>query len=52
MVVCAEHDRVSDPATMETMHRRLARSEFEVLRDAWHMSVFTDLNRLVDLLNR
>ena len=52
VVVSAEHDPVSDPATMETMHRRLARSEFEVLPDAWHMSVFTDLNRLVDLLNR
>jgi len=40
------------PVTMETMHRRLAGSEFEVLPDAWHMSVFTDLDRLVDLLNR
>ena len=43
---------MSDPVTMETMHRRLAGSEFEVLPDAWHMSVFTDLDRLVDLLNR
>ena len=52
VVVSAEHDPVSDPVTMETMHRRLAGSEFEVLPDAWHMSVFTDLDRLVDLLNR
>jgi len=52
VVVSAEHDPVSDPVTMETMHRRLAGSEFEVLPAAWHMSVFTDLDRLVDLLNR
>src|SRR4029077_307130 len=46
VVVAAEHDQVSDPVTTEAMHCRLARSEFVVLPDAWHMSVFTDLDRL------
>jgi hypothetical protein len=36
---------------MEAMHRRLARSEFVVLPDAWHMSVFTDLDRLAGVPN-
>jgi 3-oxoadipate enol-lactonase len=52
VIVAAEHDRVSDPMTMEAMHRRLLGSEFVVLRNAWHMSVFTDLHRLVDVLKR
>jgi pimeloyl-ACP methyl ester carboxylesterase len=49
-VVGAGHDRVSDPqATME-MAARLTHSELRVLQDAWHMSVFTDPARLVQLI--
>jgi pimeloyl-ACP methyl ester carboxylesterase len=52
LVVAAEHDAVSDPATMSAMHRRLRGSEFIELDDAWHMSVFTDSERLAGLLKR
>jgi 3-oxoadipate enol-lactonase len=51
VVVAAEHDPVSDPATMDAMHRRVVRSEFVALADAWHMSVFTDVRWLASLLN-
>jgi len=51
LVVAAEHDAISDPAAMSAMHRRLWRSRFVVLDGAWHMSVFTEPDRLVDLLS-
>ena len=50
-VVAAERDTVSGPATMEAMHHRLAGSEFTVLGGAWHMSIFTDTDRLAGLLS-
>ncbi len=49
--VVAERDTVSGPATMEAMHHRLAGSEFTVLGGAWHMSIFTDTDRLAGLLS-
>jgi pimeloyl-ACP methyl ester carboxylesterase len=51
LVVAAEHVAVSDPAAMSAMHRRLRRSRFVVLDGAWHMSVFTEPDQLVDLLS-
>lgn len=51
-VVAAEHDSVSDPASMAAMHDRLPDSEFVELADAWHMSVFTEPHRLAALLKR
>lgn len=50
-VVAAEHDVVSDPDSMEAMHRRLQRSTFTVLPDSWHMSVFSDPSKLCELLH-
>jgi 3-oxoadipate enol-lactonase len=50
LVVAAEHDEVSDPATMAAMHQRLTGSEFVILEDFRHMSVFTDSQRLAALL--
>jgi 3-oxoadipate enol-lactonase len=52
VVIAAEHDTVSDPATMAAMHGRLHDSQFVVLADAWHMSVFADPGRLAALLTR
>ncbi|NIL78333.1 alpha/beta hydrolase [Rhodococcus sp. B10] len=50
-VVAAEHDAVSDTVSMKAMHERLQRSTFSVLRDSWHMSVFSDPSRLSELLH-
>lgn len=52
LVVAAEHDAVSEPATMAAMHGRLRNSQLVVLADASHMSVFTDPERLAGLLTR
>lgn len=49
-VVAAEHDAVSTPQAMNAMHRRLPDSQFVVLDDAWHMSIFTDPAKLAGLL--
>ena len=48
--VAAAHDRVSDPQTMAAMVGRMPRGELTVLDGAWHMSVFTDPDRLAGLL--
>jgi 3-oxoadipate enol-lactonase len=49
-IVAAAHDAVSTPEAMNAMHSRLPGSEFVVLDDAWHMSIFTDPARLAGLL--
>ncbi|WP_238422923.1 alpha/beta fold hydrolase [Gordonia sp. 'Campus'] len=51
-VVAAEHDTVSDVDAMEAMHRRIPGSDFAVLDDAWHMSIFEDPVELARLLRR
>ena len=52
LVVAAEHDQVSDPDTVAAMCARIPDAEIVILENAWHMSVFTDPNRLAALLNR
>ena len=41
-VVAAEHDTVSDVASMKAMHLRIPGSDFIVRAGAWHMSIFDD----------
>ncbi len=41
-VVAAEHDTVSDVASMKAMHQRIPGSGFIVRAGAWHMSIFDD----------
>ena len=41
-VVAAEHDTVSDVASMRAMHQRIPGSDFIVCAGAWHMSIFDD----------
>jgi 3-oxoadipate enol-lactonase len=49
-VVAAGHDEVSDPSSMADVAARLPQSSLTVLKNAWHMSVFTDPDRLAALM--
>nr|WP_064571675.1 alpha/beta hydrolase [Gordonia sp. LAM0048] len=49
-VLAAEHDTVSDIASMEAMHRRIPGSDFVVRAGAWHMSIFDDPVALAQML--